>query len=75
MNTDHQVFFYDHDDDGKLKPMHINFEEWLQMAFIIRQLDHCFEKYDHIPEPVRQEFYKALNTIHPALSDVYPFTF
>ncbi|WP_330745947.1 hypothetical protein [Chryseobacterium sp. CP-77] len=74
LDRDQKVFFYDHDDDGKLKPMHIDFEEWLQMAFIIRQLDGCFDQYDHIPEPVRQEFYKALNTIHPTLSDLYPFT-
>lgn len=74
LDRDQKVFFYDHDDEGKLKPMHINFEEWLQMAFIISQLDDCFDQYDHITESVRQEFYKALNTIHPALSDVYPFT-
>lgn len=75
MDRDQQIFFYDHDDDEKLMPMPINFEEWLQMAFIIRQLDDCFDEYDHIPEPVRQEFYKVLNTIHPQLSEVYPFTF
>lgn len=74
LDRDQKVFFYDHDDDGKLKPMHIDFEEWLQMAFIIGQLDDCFDQYDHIPELVRQEFYKTLNTIHPTLSDVYPFT-
>ncbi|WP_120230757.1 hypothetical protein [Chryseobacterium sp. AG363] len=74
LDRDQKVFFYDYDDEGKLKPMHINFEEWLQMTFIIHQLDDCFDQYDHITEPVRQEFYKALNTIHPTLSDMYPFT-
>jgi hypothetical protein len=74
MDRDQQIFFYDHDEE-KLKPMPINFEEWLQMAFIIRQLDDCLDEYDHIPEPVRQEFDKALNTVHPQLSEVYPFVF
>jgi len=75
LNTDDQVFFYNHDYDEKLEPMNINFEEWLQMAFVIRQLDMYFDEYDNIPEPVRQEFYKTLNRLHPTLSDIYPFTF
>lgn len=75
LNTDDQVFFYNHDYDEKLEPMNINFEEWLQMAFVIRQLDVYFDEYDNIPEPVQQEFYKTLNRLHPTLSDVYPFAF
>ncbi|MDR6466107.1 hypothetical protein [Chryseobacterium sediminis] len=75
LNTDDQVFFYNHDYDEKLEPMNINFEEWLQMAFVIRQLDMYFDEYDSIPEPVQQEFYKTLNRLHPTLSDIYPFTF
>ncbi|WP_426478196.1 hypothetical protein ACP3T3_01620 [Chryseobacterium sp. CBSDS_008] len=70
LNKDQCIFFYDHDYDKKLKSMDINFEEWLQMAFVIRQLD----AYDKIPESVKQEFYKALNTIHPKLNTSYPFT-
>ena len=75
LNTDDQVFFYNHDYDEKMEPMNINFEEWLQMAFVIRQLDMYFDEYGNIPEPVQQEFYKTLNRLHPALSDIYPFTF
>jgi hypothetical protein len=75
LNTDDQVFFYNHDYDEKLEPMNINFEEWLQMAFVIRQLDMYFDEYDNIPETVQQEFYKTLNRLHPALSNIYPFTF
>ena len=75
LNTDDQVFFYNHDYDEKLEPMNINFEEWLQMAYVIHQLDMYFDEYDNIPEPVRQEFYKTLNRLHPTLSDIYPFTF
>lgn len=75
LNTDDQVFFYNHDYDEKIEPMNINFEKWLQMAFIIRQLDVYFDEYDNIPEPVQQEFYKTLDILHPTLSDIYPFTF
>ncbi|WP_213278788.1 SMI1/KNR4 family protein [Chryseobacterium indologenes] len=75
LNTDDQVFFYNHDYDEKLEPMNINFEEWLQMAFVIRQLDMYFDEYDNIPESVQQEFYKTLNRLHPTLSNIYPFTF
>ncbi|WP_223599119.1 hypothetical protein [Chryseobacterium sp. GVT01B] len=75
LNINDQVFFYNHDYDEKMEPMNINFEEWLQMAFVIRQLDVYFDEYDNIPEPVQQEFYKTLNRLHPTLSDVYPFAF
>jgi hypothetical protein len=74
MNENTEVFFYDHDYDESLVPMHISFEDWLQMAFIIRQLDRYFEEHESIPKVVKQVFYEALNSIHPELSENYPFT-
>ncbi|MBP2616311.1 SMI1/KNR4 family protein [Chryseobacterium jejuense] len=68
------AFFYDHDYDEKLEPMNISFEQWLQMAFIVQQLDLYLDEHNEVSEPVRQKFYKALNAIHPGLSKVYPFT-
>lgn len=68
------VFFYNHDYDETLEPMNISFEQWLQMAFVIRQLDLYFDEHDDISEPVRQRFYKALDAIYPELSEIYPFT-
>ncbi|RXM53304.1 MULTISPECIES: SMI1/KNR4 family protein [unclassified Chryseobacterium] len=68
------VFFYDHDYDERLEPMNISFEQWLQMAFIIQQLDLYFDEYDYVSEPVRKSFYEALNLIRPGLSEIYPFT-
>lgn len=53
--------------------MDIHFDQWLQMAFIIHQLDRYFDELDEIPEPVQQDFYAALNGIHPGLSENYPF--
>ncbi|VEH20183.1 SMI1 / KNR4 family [Chryseobacterium nakagawai] len=67
------VFFYNHDDDEKLEPMNISFEEWLQMAFIVQQLDFYLDEYDEVSEPVRQNFYDTLNAIHPQLGENYPF--
>ncbi|MGU3374763.1 hypothetical protein [Chryseobacterium sp. M5A1_1a] len=67
------VSFYDHDYDESLEPMNINFEQWLQMAFVIKQLDDYFDEHDDIPESVKQKFYEALNLIHPKLSEKYPF--
>lgn len=75
LNSGNQVFFYDHDYDEKLEPMNINFEQWLQMAFVTQQLDYYFEEYEDIPKTVKQEFYDTLNTIHIKLSEIYPFTF
>lgn len=67
-----QAYFYDHDDE-KMQPLEINFEQWLQMAFVIQQLDRYFEEFDEVPERVQQKFYDALNAIHPTLGKNYPF--
>ncbi|WP_250255182.1 SMI1/KNR4 family protein [Chryseobacterium sp. Marseille-Q3244] len=66
------VFFYNHDDE-KSEPMNISFEEWLQMAFIVQQLDFYLDEHDEVSEPVRQNFYDTLNAIHPQLGENYPF--
>lgn len=68
-----EVFFYDHDDE-KLHSLHISFEQWLQLTFVIQKLDQYFDEYDKIPEAIQQSFYDTLNTIHPALGENYPFT-
>lgn len=68
-----EVFFYDHDDE-KLRTMHISFEQWLQMAFVIQQLDQYFDEYDEIPEAIQQSFYDTLNSIYPTLGENYPFS-
>lgn len=69
------VFFYDHDYDESLEAMDINFEQWLQMAFVIKQLDDYYDEHDDISEPVKHKFYETLNVFHPKLSEKYPFTF
>ncbi|REC47483.1 hypothetical protein DRF67_10595 [Chryseobacterium pennipullorum] len=73
LNMEGAVFFYDHDADETLIPMNITFEQWLQMAYLISDLDTCLEDYDEISESVRKAFYKALNTIQEGLAEKYPF--
>lgn len=74
LDTQGNVLFYDHDYDEKLQPMQISFGQWLQMAFLIRQLDEYFDKYDKITDSIKQSFCDALNSIEPTLSQNYPFT-
>jgi hypothetical protein len=56
LNKNNKVFFYDHDYDEKPEPMNISFEQWLQMASVIRQLDLYLDEHDDISEPLRQKF-------------------
>lgn len=74
LNKKDRVFFYDHDYDERLEPMYISFEQWLKMAFVIKQLDQSFDEFGLIPESVKQKFYETLNSIHPTLSENYPFS-
>lgn len=73
MDKEGIVFFYDHDYDENLQPMYISFEQWLQMAYVIQQLDQYFDEFEDISELVRQRFYETLNAIHPELGENYPF--
>lgn len=75
LDKNENVLFYDHDYDEKLQPMYLNFGQWLQMAFLIRQLDEYFDEHDSISDSVKQCFCDALNTIESTLSQNYPFTF
>lgn len=68
-----QVFFGDHDQQPMaLTPMHLDFEQWLQLAFCVQQLDDWLEA-DYDPERVALPFHEILNCIHPLLAENYPF--
>lgn len=73
LNKENLVFFYDHDAPDDLQPMKISFGQWLQMAYIIRQLDNYYDEYEIIQEPIQHGFYKALNSISAGLGERYPF--
>lgn len=74
LNGSNFVFFYNHDGDERLEPMYITFEQWLQMAFVIRQLDEYCNESETLEESVKQRFYEVLHTIHPRLSENFPFS-
>ncbi|MDR6923706.1 MULTISPECIES: hypothetical protein [Chryseobacterium] len=74
LNKENSIFFYDHDASDELLPMEINFGQWLQMAYIIHQLDDCYDEYEIIPQLIKETFYKTLNNIGPGLGERYPFT-
>lgn len=74
LDQNENVFFYDHDYDEKFQPMDIHFEQWLQMAFVIKHLDDYYNEHDAISESVEQKFFETLNAIHPKLSENYPFS-
>lgn len=68
-----QVFFGDHDQHPiPLAPMHINFEQWLQLAFCVQQLDDWLDA-GYAPDCVELPFHETLNRIHPQLAENYPF--
>ncbi|MDR2234999.1 MAG: hypothetical protein LBE92_02650 [Chryseobacterium sp.] len=73
LDHENKVFFYDHDAPGDFMPMEINFGQWLQLAFLIQQLDQYFDEFETIPESVKKDFDEALNRISPGLSELYPF--
>lgn len=66
------VFYYDHDYDEGFDAMEINFEQWLQMADLSKQLDDYIEN-ERMTDTIRNEFHNLLKQIHPNLSEKYPF--
>ncbi|MBB1150158.1 SMI1/KNR4 family protein [Myroides sp. NP-2] len=67
------VFFGDHDHQPmSLHPLYLNFEQWLQLAFCVQQLDDWLDA-GYPPERIAISFNETLNTIHPQLAENYPF--
>ncbi|SKB60244.1 hypothetical protein SAMN05660841_01417 [Sphingobacterium nematocida] len=67
------VFHYDHDYDEDFYAMEITFAQWLQMAFLLRQLDVYIDVNEKLPKTVIKAFTDSLNKIHPQLSENYPY--
>lgn len=67
------VFFGDHDETHMtLHPLAIDFQQWLQMAFLTQQLDEWYYG-DYDMKQTNTAFIQALNQIHPKLAENYPF--
>jgi len=73
MDEKGQVFFGDHDVcPMQLHPLNIDFQQWLQLAFLTQQLDNWYEGEYEIKH-IHSAFNHALNQIHPQLAEHYPF--
>lgn len=68
-----QIFFGDHDETPmSLHPLSLNFQQWLQMAFLTQQLDEWYDGNYNMKQ-TNLAFIHALNQIHPLLAEHYPF--
>ncbi|MDR0230011.1 MAG: SMI1/KNR4 family protein [Flavobacteriaceae bacterium] len=67
------VFFCDHDIEECL-PMHISFEQSLQMAFLLRQLEEYLDNEGEVTSTMQIAIEECLNELHPDLSQNYPFS-
>src|SRR5690606_35843530 len=67
------VYFYDHNQEkfslANFLNLNINFEQWLQLAFLEKQLDDITE----INIETKLEFKNLLGTINKNLAKNYPF--
>lgn len=73
INKEGQIFFVDYDQNPlPLQAMDINFVQWLQMAFVVQQLDDWLQ-LDYPLEKIASAFNETLNQIHPHLAENYPF--
>lgn len=67
------VFFYDHDYDEGFEPMGINFEQSVQMAFLLRDLEEMMDDQSRTSEETKVQLNTVFNQIHHQLSEKYPF--
>lgn len=72
LDKHNMVYFYDHNYEGSFVDMELNFEQWLQMAFLLQQLDAYIDLYEELYPDLRSAFHESLNRIHPKLSKNYP---
>ncbi len=73
MDAEGQVFFGDHDETPmSLHPLALDFQQWLQMAFLTQQLDEWYNG-DYDMKQTNRAFVRSLNQIHPKLEENYPF--
>lgn len=74
LDVEGMVYFYDHDYDEGFQPMGISFEQWVEMAFLLKQWEDCLDSGVEAIE-LELEMFELLNSIHPDLSESYPYSF
>ncbi len=68
------VFYYDHDYYEGFDAIEINFDQWLQMADLTKQIDEYLEEHT-ITKEIEIEFNNMLNSIHPDMSMNFPYEY
>ncbi|WP_146194619.1 hypothetical protein [Flavobacterium crocinum] len=51
----------------------LNFEKWLQFAYLNKQLDEIYETEDEISEELKAEYKQRLEEISGLLLEKHPF--
>lgn len=75
------ILFFDHEQGeyanlNQFKDLGISFMEFLQMGFLYQQLEVLLdENDDHLNKTQIEAFQVAINSIHPELTDLYPFLY
>lgn len=76
-DNENKVYFYDHNQE-EMSPenftdLGLNFEKWLQFAYLNKQLDEIYETEDEISEEIKIEYKERLQDISSLLLSNHPF--
>lgn len=67
--SDHHIIYYEKEQNNIVsKKLNINFEEWLQLAFLLKKLDHIQQHYI-VTIVLQHAFQNNLYAINPTLKD------
>ncbi|WP_051892871.1 hypothetical protein [Flavobacterium reichenbachii] len=73
----HKVYFYDHNHEEvsiqNFMYLGLNFEKWLQFAYLNKQFDQYYDAEEEISEEIKTEYKNKLREISISLLDNYPF--
>ncbi|MBW1655446.1 SMI1/KNR4 family protein [Flavobacterium quisquiliarum] len=72
-----KVYFYDHNQEKmctqNFTDLGLNFEKWLQFAYLNKQLDEIYETEGEISEELKAEYKQRLEEISGLLLEKHPF--
>lgn len=76
-DNENKVYFYDHNQEEmgreNFTDLGLNFEKWLQFAYLNKQLDEIYETEDEISEEIKIEYKERLLEIDDLLLSNNPF--
>ena len=76
---DNTIFHYNHDSGEYTKSgftnLGIEFSQFIQLAFLYRDLEHLLDEGETLTDNVKAEFINSVNSISNNLFNVYPFKY